>query len=44
MVLMIFAMVQLRVLLSIVTVVIGLNVIVAKDDPFGGIVGAAPTK
>jgi hypothetical protein len=43
-VLVIFAIVQLRDLLPIVTVVIGLNVIVAKDALFGGIAGAAPGK
>ena len=44
MVLVIFAVVQLRVLLPIVTVVMGLNVIVAKDDLFSRIVGAALAK
>ena len=44
MVLVIFAMVQLKDLLPIVTVVIGLNIIVAKDDLFGGIAGATPAK
>jgi hypothetical protein len=44
MVLVIFAIVQLKDLLLIITVVISLNVIIVKDNLFGGIAGAAPGK